>query len=155
MWYRPRLSFPVHVHAALQTLIPVTDTDITQNYTAQSGDRVVLPCPIQPGALLQSYSVIWMEDSVEIANSQTGRITNSRYGINGTTFALIIDPVNVNDTSSSYQCQVFVTNPITNTKQRLQYYPSGVQISLAVNQTSGNNLSIYTQCQLSCPISYV
>lgn len=55
--------------------------------------------------------------------------------INATTFGLIVDPVNVNDTSSSYQCQVFVTNPVTNTKQPLQYYPqltSGVWISIKV-----------------------
>ena len=88
-------------------------TDITQNYTAQSGERFILPCPIKPGALLQSYSMIWMEDSVEIANSQTGRITDSRYGINGTTFALIIDPVNVNDTSSNYRCQVYLSLTLT------------------------------------------
>ena len=113
---------------------------ITQNYTASSGERVVLPCPIQPGALLQSYSVIWMKDSVEIANSQNSRKTDSRYDIDRATYALIIDPVNVNDSSLSFQCQVFVTNPITNTKQQLQYHPQltpGVQIFLTVDQTLG------------------
>ena len=77
-----------------------------------------------------------MKDGVEIANSQSIRKPDSRYDIDRATYALIIDPVDENDTSSSYECQVFVTNPITNTKQRLQYFPqlAGMQLSLTTNE---------------------
>ena len=122
---------------ALQTLIPMTDTRAIQSYTARSGDRVDLHCPMQPGALLQHHSVIWTKDGDEIANSHSIRKSNSRYNIDRATYALIIEPVNENDTSSSYNCQVYVTNPITDTKQQLQYYPQlapGVQLSLTVSE---------------------
>lgn len=113
------------------------DTGVAQNYTALSGERVVLPCPIEPGALLQSYSVIWMKDNVEIAtaNSLTSTTTSSKYDIDRAMYALIIDPVSINDTSPSYQCQMYVHNPNTDTKQQLQYYPqivSGVSLQLTV-----------------------
>ena len=121
---------------ALQTLIPIPDTGVIQTeYTSLSGDRIDLHCPILPGTLQQQYSVIWTKDGDEVANSQSITKPDSRYGIDGATYALIIDPVNVADTSSSYQCQVYVTNPITDTKQQLQYHPqlaSGVQLSLTV-----------------------
>jgi hypothetical protein len=76
-----------------------------------------------------------MKDDVDIANSQSIRTPESRYDIDRATYALTIDPVDESDTSSSYQCQVFVTNPIANTIQQLQHYPqldSGVQLSLRV-----------------------
>ena len=120
---------------ALQTLIKMPDTGITRSYTAYSGDRVVLPCPMQPGALLQYYSVIWTKDSNEIANSQNSVTTNGKYGIGGSTYSLIIDPVDANDTSPSYQCQMYVHNPTTDTKQQLHYYPqtvSDVSLQLTV-----------------------
>ena len=102
--------------------------------------RVVLPCPIRPGALVQYYSVIWMKDSVEIAkgiNPQDVMTTDVRYSIDNSTFALIIDPVilSMGDLSKNYQCQVFVTNPITGSKQQLQHYPqltSGMRLSLSL-----------------------
>ena len=62
--------------------------------------------------------------------------TNSRYDIDRVTYALIVDPVSVNDSSTSYECQVYVQNPITGTKQQLHSYPqqtSGVMLSLFVN----------------------
>ena len=79
--------------------------------------------------------MIWTKDDVEIANSQSIGKPESRYDIDRATYALSIDPVDEGDTSSSYQCQVFVSNPITNTKQQLQHYPqlaSDVQLSLRV-----------------------
>ena len=93
---------------------------------------MVLPCPFKPGALLQYYTVKWMKDSIEIAKAPN---CNSKYRIDRATYALIIDPVSVNDTSSSYQCQMFVTNPKTNTKVQLQFYPqptSEISLSLTV-----------------------
>ena len=60
---------------ALQTFIPMPDTEVIQNYTAPLGGGVDLQCPIQPGALQQHYSVIWTKDDVEIADSQSiGRL---------------------------------------------------------------------------------
>ena len=124
---------------ALQTLIPMSwpDTGVTQNYTALSGEKIILPCPIEPGALLQYYSVIWMKKNVVIAtaNSQNSRTTSSKYDIDRATYSLIIDPMSVNDTSPSYQCQMYVHNPNTDTKQQLQYFPqivSGVSLQLTV-----------------------
>lgn len=104
------------------------------------GESVVLSCPIQPGALLEYYSAIWMKDSIEIANSeafnpQTINETDSRYDIDRATYALIINPVSVNDSSTSYECQVYVQNPSTRTKQQLHFYPQqtrDVLLSLTV-----------------------
>jgi hypothetical protein len=111
---------------------------IKQKYTALSGDRVVFPCPIQPGALLRYYSVQWTKDDIKIATAPN---CNSKYRIDRTTYALIIDPVSVNDTSSSYQCQVAVTYPNTNNKLVLRP-TSGVSLSLTVVATSKFNPAV-------------
>ena len=100
-----------------------------------------LPCPFKPGALLQYYTVKWMKDSIEIAIAPN---CNSKYRIDRATYALIIDPVSVNDTSSNYQCQVFVINPITDSKQQLQLYSQrkptfGISLSLTVVANSKFN----------------
>ena len=128
---------PFSLYAAFQTLIPTPDTCIIQNFTALSGDRFLLPCPIQPGALLQYYSVVWRKDSTMIAQAMNPHEdvekTDSRYDIDRATYALIIDPVSVNDTSANYQCQVSVQNPMTRAKLPLQYnsqQTSGVSLSL-------------------------
>ena len=47
-------------------------------------------------------------------------MTDSRYKINETTFSLIIDSVNANDSSMSYKCEVSVTNPLTDAVRNLQ-----------------------------------
>ena len=141
------------------------DTGIIQSYTAPLGGRVDLQCPIQPGALQQYYSVIWTKDDIEIANSQSIGRPESRYDIDRATYALSIDPVDEGDTSSSYQCQVFVSNPITNTKQQLQHYPqlaSGVQLSLKVKENERkrkkrrhiNNTKIFMSVCYNCS-SYI
>ena len=100
---------------------------------------MILPCPFKPGALLQYYTVEWMKDNIEIAIAP-----NSKYHIDRATYALIIDPVSVNDTSSNYQCQVFVTNPKTNSKEQLQLYSQrkpafGMPLSLTVVANSKFN----------------
>ena len=117
----------------------MSDTPPTLSFTAMEGERVVLSCPIQPGALLEYYSVIWMKDNIKIADSETLETlneTNSRYDIDRATYALTVDPVSADDSSTSYECQVYVQNPIPGTKQQLHFYPqqtSGVLLSLAVN----------------------
>ena len=114
---------------ALQTRIPLPDPPPQLNFSAVSGDRVVLPCPIQPGALTQNYSVRWMKDNLEILE-----LSNSRYNINLSTFALIIDSVNVNDSSMDYQCHVFVNH--NSNKQELYFHVYSeiipVELSLSV-----------------------
>ena len=123
-----------------------------------TGDGVVLPCPIQPGALLQYYSVVWMKDSInnmiaEAISPQDVIKNDSRYSIDHSTFALIIDPVSVDDlnTDYMYQCQVYVTNPITGTKQQLQYYPQltpGVRLSLSLSVKVNTDSKFYTIIEL-------
>ena len=136
---------------ALQTSIPILSMCINQKYTALSGERVVLSCPFKPGALLQYYSVKWMKDSIDIAKAP-----NSKYRIDGATFALIIDPVSVNDTSSNYQCQVSVTNPNTNTKEQLQFYPqptSDVSLSLTVVNVAASKFNPVVVLHAGCSYS--
>ena len=99
-----------------------------------SGDTVVLHCPIHPGALLQQYSVKWKKYAIiaEAINPQSVMTVNdSHYKIDRGTYSLIIDPVNTNDTSTNYQCELSVTNPRTNVPQVLQTSPP-VTISLKV-----------------------
>ena len=104
-----------------------------------SGARVALPCPIQPGALLQQYSVTWYKEGVRIAEATDPQsvmtVDDSRYKIDRDTYSLIIDPTNINDTSSNYQCDLSVTNPLTDSLQVLQSSPS-VTLSLKVNSKS-------------------
>ena len=87
-----------------------------------SGDKVVLLCPIQPGALLQQYSVRWMKNNILIAdyNPQSVRTVNdSRYNIDRANYSLIIISVTVNDTSTDYKCELTVLNPKTSSQQIL------------------------------------
>ena len=105
-------------------------------FTATSGDRVVLPCPIQPGALLRHYSVRWMKDNTAIALFNPQRVRNvindSRYEIDRTDYSLIIKSVNINDTSiAGYRCDLTVHRP-TLSQYVLQSTPS-VTLSLKVN----------------------
>ena len=99
-----------------------------------SGDKAILHCPIQPGALLQQYSVIWTKGSTPIAKvtSPQGQLEHSdpRYQIDSGSYSLIINPVTINDTSSDYQCEIFVTISSTNVKYMLQ--PSS-QVALSLN----------------------
>jgi hypothetical protein len=76
-----------------------------------SGDRVVLLCPIQPGALIQHYSVTRYKENSLLAEAHRqviSTIDDSRYSTDKATFSLIIDPVNINDTSTHYRCDLFV-----------------------------------------------
>ena len=113
--------------------MPPPQTD----FTAMSGDKVVLHCPIQPGMLLQQYSVRWTKASTpiaEVTNPQSVMTTesdDSHYQIDRDRYSLIISSVTINDTSTDYQCELTVTNPLTNSKQVLQSSPP-VTLSLKV-----------------------
>ena len=89
-----------------------------------SGERVVLHCPIQPGAFLQQYSVRWMKGGIPIANVNNAQnvmtADDSHYQIDRGRYSLIISSVNVNDTSTDYQCDLSVLNPVTSVLQVLQ-----------------------------------
>lgn len=143
--YHMILLLYIILFTALQTLIPIPDTCATRSYTALSGNRVVLPCPIEPGALLQHYSAIWMKGSVMIAeaiNPQNVRKTDCRYDIDRATYALIINPVSVNDSSTDYKCQVLVNNPTTRTRQQLHYYPQSLSLTVNANSKFAYNFNI-------------
>ena len=113
-----------HFFTALQTNFPMT-TAVQTTFTATSGDRVVLQCPIQPGALLEYYSVKWMRGNILIAqrtrNPHGVSTVDSRYSIDTTSYSLVIDNVNDNDSSTNYRCALFVTNPLTNVLQELRF----------------------------------
>ena len=127
-------NFFLHL-TALQTIVPLLPLPQT-NFTVAQGERAILQCPIQPGALLQQYWVSWYKEGIEIAralNPQTvTTVDDSRYKIDRDTYSLIIDSTNTNDTSSNYQCELFVTNPNADSREMLQPSPS-VTLSLEVN----------------------
>ena len=105
------------------------------DFTAMSGDKVVLHCPIQPGMLLQQYSVRWTKHGTLIAkvtNPQSVMTADdSHYQIDRDRYSLIISSVTINDTSTDYQCELSVANPLTNVLQIL--YPSPpITLSLKV-----------------------
>jgi hypothetical protein len=120
---------------ALQVIFPLTAA-VQTVFTATSGDRIILQCPIQPGALLEYYSVQWMKDNVLIAEARNPHdiiATDSRYSIDASSYSLVIDNVNSNDSSSYYQCALFATNPITNTRQELVFsQPRNILLTLRV-----------------------
>ena len=98
-------------------------------FNATVGETVVLPCVISPGALLQYYSVEWTKDHARILINQENpqdhiivTETDPRYSIDGG-YSLVISSVDVNDSSSRYQCVLHSTNPKTRVRQELQAYP--------------------------------
>lgn len=96
---------------------------VQTTYTATAGDRIVLQCPIQPGALLEYYSVKWMKGNVPIAKARNPydiSTVNSRYSIDATSYSLAIDDVGLND-SSTYRCDLFATIPATKARRRLRF----------------------------------
>ena len=138
-------------HAALQTIVPVPGS-VQTTFTARVGETAILPCPIQPGALSQYYSVIWMKDGVEIIRANNPQIIlpqngNSRLDLDGA-YSLIIHSVNLNDSSSDYQCMLFVTNPDTHTKQEVQ---PDREVAITLNVIIGPGMHIYFQVKLDPP----
>ena len=80
---------------------------------------------------------MWTKNDDEIAkfepsNPQNIMTLNSKYAIDRATYALIIDPVSVNDSSTHYKCQVSALNPKTFVKQVLQYNPQQTDVSLSL-----------------------
>ena len=77
----------------------------------------------------------WLKENIRIAEvySPQSVLTadDSHYKIDRATYSLIIDPVNINDTSTRYECGLNVTIPMTDTQQMLHLYPP-VLLSLKV-----------------------
>ena len=102
-----------------------------------TGSRARLQCPFRSSALAQYYSVQWKKGFVVVAgliNSITPTNMDSRYSIDPTDFSLLIENVQLNDTSANYKCEVFVTDPLSlngQTRIRLETNPA-VLISLEV-----------------------
>ena len=93
--------------AAPQTVVTLPK-EVQTTFTAAVGGTAVLHCPIQPGALLQYYSVRWTKSNVAIADLSTSlgfRSMDSRYSIDRSSFSLTIHSVNVNDSDTSYKCE--------------------------------------------------
>ena len=119
------------------------------NFTATSGDKAVLHCPIQPGMLLLQYSVMWKKGYTAIAKVANPQdhldSTDARYQIDRGKYSLIINSATINDTSTDYKCELTVTNPLTNSKQVLQPSPP-VTLSLEVigelNSSNDNIISL-------------
>ena len=59
------------------------------------------------------YSAKWTKNII-IANSTDS--LNGPYKLDRATYSLIIDPVNINDTSTDYKCELTVTSPDTNVR---------------------------------------
>ena len=122
-------------YTALQTIVPVPPS-LQTLFTVASGERVIIPCPIQPGAQIEQYSAKWTKDDIIIASSTDPQsVDNSPYEIDRATYSLIIDSVSTNDTSTDYQCELSVTNPITNVRQILKLNPE-VSLSLKIMDLS-------------------
>ena len=113
-------------------------SSVQTTFTARVGDTAVLRCPIEPGALLQFYSVIWMKDSTMIGAHERANYQNfmsidpERYDIDDD-YSLLIHSVNANDSSSNYKCVLSVTYPRTDTKHELQPYRQVHEIPLTLN----------------------
>ena len=106
---------------ALQIIVPVPNS-VHTTFTAIVGDTAVLPCPISPGALLQSYSVRWIKDAIPIVstmNPQSIMRTDPKYDVDGA-YSLVIHSVNMNDSSSSYLCMLYSTNPNTDVRTEVR-----------------------------------
>ena len=113
-------------------------SSVQATFTATVGDTAVLQCPIPPGALLQYYSVEWIKNSIPIAERVNSldavSIDRNKYDIDDA-YSLVIDSVNMNDSNSIYQCVLYVSNPLTNTKQKVQTFPnSNILLSLIILQ---------------------
>ena len=121
--YIIRLSGLNLCSTALQIIVPVPNSvSNTFTVTAIVGDTAVLPCPISPGALLQSYSVRWIKDAVLIVstmNLQNIMRTDPKYDVDGA-YSLVIHSVSMNDSSSNYQCMLYSTNPNTDARTEVQ-----------------------------------
>ena len=107
--------------------------EVQTTFTAIVGSTALLHCPIKPGALLQYYSVKWTKSDIKIASFNTLEgfcLTDSRYSIDRSSFSLIIHSVNVNDSDTSYKCEIYVRSPTGGDNELLQ--PSG-ELSLTLD----------------------
>ena len=126
-------------------------------FTARVGGTAILPCPNPPGALLQYYSVIWMKDGVTIISAGNPQISmelngDPRFDLNSA-YSLVIHSVNVNDSSSNYQCEVFFTIPRTNTRSALQgRRPDNRDISLTLTVIGMHTW--YAHAQFTITVDY-
>ena len=110
-------------------------------FTATTGSRATLRCPIQPGQLGQYYSVRWKKGSEVVAkliNSLTPMDTAPRHSIDRTDFSLIIEDVQLGDASSSYKCEVFVRDPLSYEGQTVTQLETNTRdaLSLQINGKS-------------------
>ena len=71
------------------------------------------------------------------------RMIDSRHSINMTSYSLVIDDVNVNDSSNNYQCAIFATNPLTDAQHEL-LPPSDRDAMWLTLQVLGKEFYVYS-----------
>ena len=107
-------------------------------YTATNGSKATLQCPTPPGRLRQQYSVQWKKGySIVAALIGSSKEVNTapRHSIDKTDFSLSIEDIQLDDASTNYKCEVFVTDPLSfkgQTKIQLETIPP-VTLTLHVN----------------------
>ena len=94
--------------------LPTTTHAVVQ----QPPEEVQLDCTIDPGRLIQQYFVTWYKsnDIIYETNSNGVVTTNldpERYSHNPSNLALIINDIEVDDTSDNYHCVLGVVNPLS------------------------------------------
>ena len=80
------------------------------------GEQVQLNCAIVPGKLIQYYYVTWEVDGRTLFRTRPNvspHQLNDNYGLSTSSLSLIINNVQLKDTSSEYHCVLTVVDPIT------------------------------------------
>ena len=111
------------------------DSVIT-SIAATVGDKVVIPCPIERGAYREHYSVQWLKGSTVIVHLISYQDFNSmdpRFNIDRNDLSLIINPVRMNDSSSSYCCRLSVVNPRSYKGEERTVLATDISTTLLVN----------------------
>jgi len=96
------LSFSAVAYPQANPLIPLS-------YVFEEGQQATINCRVMPGKLSQYYSVRWINDSVTISTSNPRSVLPG-YQLHDN-FSLTIYNIQLNDSSTSYQCSVTIDDP--------------------------------------------
>lgn len=116
--YRKNISLLILLHIMHYNFLAFPELLVIEAPGNRStiGQSVELYCGITPGALIQSYYVIWEVSGRIIYRTRPNRspeIFDSRYRLNPLNFSLIIDNVRLDDASREYRCILSVVDPNT------------------------------------------
>ena len=76
------------------------------------GQSTQLDCSVQPEQLLHFYRASWDKSGIPIQT--TSEEERSRYSINPANLSLVINDVQLDDTSDQYHCVLTVVDPNSN-----------------------------------------